>query len=81
MKIEFRTRKRKHDPYDEHGERHIVFVNGQQMMSQSENIEPEDCRFFRDLSSPFDCQNILEMVITAVKNGEEIEFDYTEEMY
>lgn len=53
-------------------ERHSILLNDNEIYAQREMIEPEDCLFHRDLSSPHDCTLLIEMVIRAVKNGEEV---------
>ena len=55
--------------------KHVVLVDDVIMMSQSEMMEREDVVFHRDLSSPFDCKRLIEVVIEKVKLGEEIEFE------
>jgi hypothetical protein len=76
MKIEFETEisKGSWDTW----ETHRVKVDGKTFMSQSEGIEPEDVLFYRDLTSPHDCEAIINAVIAATKRGEEIEMVYTE---
>ncbi|PCJ96643.1 MAG: hypothetical protein COA52_01170 [Hyphomicrobiales bacterium] len=66
------------DEYEDYGSTHTVELNGSTMMRQSEGIEPEDVRFYRDLSSPHDCETLIKKVIEAVKKGEEIEIEYEE---
>lgn len=75
MKITFLTEKHDGD-CDDGNERHVVLVNGIERMSQADWICPEDVRFYRDLSSPHDCEDVLKDVIEAVQHGEEIEFEY-----
>jgi hypothetical protein len=77
MKIEFKTSKNSH--YGDDLETHSIYVNGEFRGSASENIEPEDCKFYRDLYSPMDFSNILNEVIAAVKSGEEVEIEYSDE--
>ncbi len=77
MKIEFVTFKRGRFDYDEE-ECHQILVDGKVRMSQWEGIEPEDTRFYRDLTSPHECESIIQEVIEAVKRGEEVEIVYDE---
>ncbi len=72
MKITF---KRVVGDSDEPSESHYVLADGKTMISAHEGIEPEDVQFCRDLSSPFDCRNLIELVIEKVKAGEEIVFE------
>lgn len=75
MKITFLTETSGGDS-DDGNERHVVLVDGKERMSQADWICPEDVRFYRDLSSPHDCEDVLKDVIAAVKRGEEVEFEY-----
>lgn len=73
MIIKFVTEKSDGDC--DHGiERHTVLVDDVEFMSQFDWICPEDVKFFRDLSSPHDCKDVIKAVIAAVKRGEEIKF-------
>lgn len=53
-------------------EKHSVIADGKIMMEVREGIEPEDVLFCRDLPSPFDCEELIKLVIDAVKKGEEV---------
>lgn len=57
-------------------ETHIVSVDGNTVVRQSDNIEPEDVRFYRDLESPFFVEKLIKDVIQAVKRGEEVAIKY-----
>lgn len=59
-------------------ERHEVIVDGVEWLSQSSDIESEDVEFYRDLSSPHDCEPLLELVIKRTKEGEEVNFLHEE---
>lgn len=71
MKIKFLTEKEKRDGEDQ--ECHSIVVDNKTIMRQAEWICPEDVQFNRDLCSPHDCKELIEMVIEAVKKGEEVE--------
>lgn len=74
MKIVFRT-EIKGDDYEPR-ERHTVLVDGKKVMSQADWICPEDVNFYRDLSSPHDCEDLIVKVINAVKEGEKITIEH-----
>lgn len=78
MKIDFVTIRRTNSWGDE-SERHEVRVDDNIYMSQSDSIEPEDVQFYRDLSSPHDCWNLVEEVIEAVKRGDTIDMNWVDE--
>ena len=77
MRIVFRDE----DLSDKWDDKHVhsILVDGKEMISQSDAIEPEDVRFYRDLTSPHQCENIIRLVIDAVRNGEEIELIHEKE--
>jgi len=74
MNIVFRT-EIEDDEYDPR-ERHVVLVDGKEVMSQADWICPEDVKFYRDLSSPHDCEDLISQVINAVKEGEKITIEH-----
>lgn len=76
MKIVFRT-EIENDDYEPR-ERHAVLVDGNEVMSQADWICPEDVKFYRDLSSPHDCEDLIVKVINAVKECEEIIIEHEE---
>lgn len=76
MKITFKN-EISGDSYETY-ECHSVLVDGKEMLSHYEGIEPEDARFYRCLTSPFGCEAIIKKVIEAVKRGEEVEIEHVE---
>lgn len=59
-------------------EEHDVIADGKCILSQMEGGEPEDNYFGRDLFSPHSCKELIELVIAALKRGEEITFEDVE---
>jgi hypothetical protein len=72
MEIIFKTTVRGEEEF----ETQSIIVDNKTIMKVWEGMEPEDVRFCRDLPSPFDCKELIEMVIEAVKRGEKITFEY-----
>jgi hypothetical protein len=75
MKIEFKTETC--NGSFESWEVHQVIVDGKTVISQSENIEPEDTYFWRDLESPHNFASIIEAVVAATRRGEAVDIEHT----
>lgn len=64
-----------HEDWDDYGDtKHAYSIRTDfgWRLSASENMEPEDARFYRDLPDISTIKELLHAVIAAVKRGEEI---------
>ena len=77
MNIVFRKTRYTSDPC-EPKESHAIVVDGKVMMGQCDWICPEDVRFYRDLTSPLEAEDIIKLAYIAGKQGEEVVFSHEE---
>lgn len=57
-------------------QRHVVLVDDVERIKQHDWIEPEDVEFYRDLTSPHDCEHIIREAIEAVQHGHDVIFEH-----
>ena len=58
----------------EQSETHTVKINGKVVVTQSDNFEPEDVRFYRDLTSPFEVVRAFKEAIIASEGNLDFKF-------
>ena len=59
-------------------ESHSILMDGREIITISEGMEPEDVRFGRDLESPHQIEGFLLALIEAAQSGNAITIEHTE---